>query len=66
MMTALLCVKNIVAGRDLYDVWGVNQDAEYHERVDGKEYIASTSQRLVPMPSMETEQQEIVWIRNTN
>ncbi|HET7753598.1 MAG TPA: NAD(P)/FAD-dependent oxidoreductase [Anaeromyxobacteraceae bacterium] len=31
MMTAMLTVKNIVAGRRLYDVWNVNQDAEYHE-----------------------------------
>jgi protoporphyrinogen oxidase len=31
MMTALLCAKNIVAGRELYDLWRVNQDAEYHE-----------------------------------
>jgi protoporphyrinogen oxidase len=31
MMTAMLCAKNIVAGRELYDVWQVNQDAEYHE-----------------------------------
>jgi protoporphyrinogen oxidase len=31
MMTAMLTVRNIVAGRSLYDVWQVNQDAEYHE-----------------------------------
>ena len=31
MMTALLTVRNILAGRQLYDVWKVNQDAEYHE-----------------------------------
>jgi protoporphyrinogen oxidase len=31
MMTAMLCAKNIVAGREVYDVWQVNQDAEYHE-----------------------------------
>jgi protoporphyrinogen oxidase len=31
MMTAMLTVENIVAGRPLYDVWEVNQDAEYHE-----------------------------------
>ena len=31
MMTAMLTAKNIVAGRALYDVWRVNQDAEYHE-----------------------------------
>ncbi len=31
MMTALLTAKNILAGERLYDVWAVNQDAEYHE-----------------------------------
>jgi protoporphyrinogen oxidase len=31
MMTAILCARNILAGQDLYDVWQVNQDAEYHE-----------------------------------
>ncbi len=31
MMTAMLTAKNILAGRRLYDVWAVNQDAEYHE-----------------------------------
>lgn len=31
MMTAMLAVKNILAGEELYDLWNVNQDAEYHE-----------------------------------
>jgi protoporphyrinogen oxidase len=31
MMTAMLTVKNIIAGQRVYDVWRVNQDAEYHE-----------------------------------
>jgi protoporphyrinogen oxidase len=31
MMTAMLCAKNIIAAAPLYDVWRVNQDAEYHE-----------------------------------
>ncbi|HTW59594.1 MAG TPA: NAD(P)/FAD-dependent oxidoreductase [Terriglobales bacterium] len=31
MMTALLTAKNILAGERKYDVWAVNQDAEYHE-----------------------------------
>ncbi len=41
MMTAMLTVENIVAGEERYDVWGVNQDAEYHEAV-------STGLRSVP------------------
>ena len=31
MMTAMLTVKNIMAGETVYDVWNVNEDAEYHE-----------------------------------
>ncbi|MGA2981110.1 MAG: NAD(P)/FAD-dependent oxidoreductase [Terriglobales bacterium] len=31
MMTAMLTAKNILAGARKYDVWAVNQDAEYHE-----------------------------------
>jgi len=29
-------VENILAGRKLYDVWNVNQDAEYHESDSGQ------------------------------
>lgn len=37
MMTALLASRNILAGQPRFDVWSVNQDAEYHEeaREDG-------------------------------
>jgi protoporphyrinogen oxidase len=31
MMTAMLTVENIIAGSRVYDVWCVNEDAEYHE-----------------------------------
>ncbi len=31
MMTAMLTVRNILAGERLYDIWAVNEDAEYHE-----------------------------------
>ncbi len=31
MMTAMLTAKNIIAGENRFDVWQVNQDAEYHE-----------------------------------
>jgi len=37
MMTAMLAVENIVAGKPLYDVWNVNQDAEYHEESSPQE-----------------------------
>ena len=35
MMTALLAARNILAGQKYYDVWSVNQDAEYHEEPHG-------------------------------
>ena len=31
MMTAMLCVENILAGERRFDLWQVNEDAEYHE-----------------------------------
>jgi protoporphyrinogen oxidase len=31
MMTAMLTVRNILADARLYDIWAVNEDAEYHE-----------------------------------
>ncbi|MFN7730392.1 MAG: NAD(P)/FAD-dependent oxidoreductase [Pirellula sp.] len=45
MMTSLLVVKNILAGKTLFDVWRVNQDAEYHEESSPTQ---GTSGRLVP------------------
>jgi protoporphyrinogen oxidase len=54
MMTAMLCVENILAGRPVYDLWRVNQDAEYHE--DGKAggQTAAGGLRLVPARLPET------------
>ncbi len=43
MMTAMLADKNIIAGKELYNLWDVNEDAEYHE---GGE--RGTSGRMVP------------------
>ncbi len=34
MMTAMLTAENILAGARIYDVWCVNEDAEYHEAGD--------------------------------
>jgi hypothetical protein len=34
MMTAMLTVENIVAGSRVYNIWNVNEDAEYHEAGD--------------------------------
>ncbi len=47
MMTAMLCARNIVAGRQVYDLWQVNQDAEYHEGGTAGE-VKSFGLRTVP------------------
>jgi protoporphyrinogen oxidase len=49
MMTAMLTVENIVAGREIYDVWGVNQDAEYHEAGSAGADTLPGGVRSVPM-----------------
>jgi protoporphyrinogen oxidase len=48
MMTAMLTVRNIEAGARVYDIWQVNEDAEYHESGDEGEKAALASERLVP------------------
>ena len=57
MMTAMLTVQNILAGHQVYDVWCVNQDAEYHKagaagaerRLDADHRAVLSGERLVPM-----------------
>lgn len=46
MMTALLTAENILAGEQLWDVWRVNQDADYHEI--GEDRTLAFSEREVP------------------
>lgn len=60
MMTAMLTVENIDAGARVYNIWNVNEDAEYHEAGDeGEQQViaakvtedqaaALTSEREVP------------------
>jgi len=48
MMTAMLTVRNIQAGRRAYDIWAVNEDAEYHEAGEEGTKAALASERLVP------------------
>jgi protoporphyrinogen oxidase len=48
MMTAMLCVRNILAGTRLYDVWCVNQDAEYHEDDKARAQASASGIRLTP------------------
>jgi protoporphyrinogen oxidase len=48
MMTAMLTVANILAGASVYDVWAVNEDAEYGEAGASGVQEALKSERLVP------------------
>jgi len=48
MMTAMLTARNILAGRQVYDVWRVNQDAEYHESGEDTVLAADEGGRLTP------------------
>ena len=48
MMTGLLTALNIVAGRPIYDVWQVNEDAEYSEKGVSGAAAGLASERLVP------------------
>jgi protoporphyrinogen oxidase len=49
MMTAMLCVENILADTKLYDVWDVNGDAEYHEAGEASaQQTSGTALRQVP------------------
>jgi hypothetical protein len=48
MMTAMLCAKNILAGANVYDLWRVNQDAEYHEVGEAGQQTAVSGLRAVP------------------
>ena len=48
MMTAMLTVENIIAERAVYDVWHVNQDAEYHESGEAGAKRDASAGRLVP------------------
>jgi len=48
MMTAMLTVENILAGEKRFDVWQVNEDAEYGEAGLSGAQEALKSERLVP------------------
>jgi protoporphyrinogen oxidase len=48
MMTGMLTAANILAGEARYDVWGVNEDAEYGEAGEWGVREALTSERLTP------------------
>jgi protoporphyrinogen oxidase len=47
MMTAMLTVENIVAGERVYDIWCVNEDAEYHEAgAEGAEKVIAAPAKV--------------------
>jgi protoporphyrinogen oxidase len=48
MMTAMLTAENILLGKRKFDVWNVNEDAEYHESGFEGANNALASERLVP------------------
>lgn len=60
MMTAMLTVENIAAGARVFNIWNVNEDAEYHEagdegaqqviaaKISADQAAALTSERDVP------------------
>jgi protoporphyrinogen oxidase len=49
MMTAMLTARNILAGERIFDIWQVNEDAEYHEAGTSSAQVALASERLVPL-----------------
>jgi protoporphyrinogen oxidase len=48
IMTSMLTVQNILAGQRIYDVWEVNQDAEYHEAGARPSESSTSGLRSVP------------------
>ena len=57
MMTAMLAVKNILAGKIIYDLWQVNGDAEYHETGQWKPFETG---RQVPQIMRDQDQAAVV------
>ena len=55
MMTAMLTARNILAGERVYDIWNVNEDAEYHEAGGSGVNEALGSERLVPQKAKTAE-----------
>ncbi len=52
MMTAMLTVENIVAGSRKWNVWNVNEDAEYHEAGDEGEQTVLSDDRAAALESV--------------
>lgn len=52
MMTAMLTVENIEAGSRKWNVWNVNEDAEYHEAGDEGAETVISADRVAALESM--------------
>ena len=59
MVTAVFAAENIVAGRQVRDVWDVNVDAEYHEEVRAGE-TQHPGDRLVPERARDATIEELI------
>lgn len=46
MMTAMLAVKNIIEGKTIYNLWNVNQDAEYLEDISTEKHIFDSGRNV--------------------
>lgn len=55
MMTAMLTVENILAGKRVYDTWCVNEDAEYHEAGDEGEEVRIAARETETKPLNEDQ-----------
>jgi protoporphyrinogen oxidase len=62
MMTAMLTAKNILEGTRKYDVWAVNQDAEYHEAGAAGEQAVPKETRVPLRKSSVPDSQDQAWL----
>ena len=58
MMTAMLTVENIAAGSRVFNIWNVNEDAEYHEAGDEGE------QATIAAPAAELTQGQVAALQS--
>jgi len=56
MMTAILTARNIMANEPRYDVWRVNEDAEYHETGAAGQQEGASGLRVVPTSQLVSRQ----------
>ena len=57
MMTALLAARNILAGKNKYDVWSVNEEGEYHEAGQAGEQSANALEPATSRKGSEHKEQ---------